>query len=163
MHKLKKEIGIESIWVAIPATLAILTIGLLFGFDGWSSEPIEIQLHDTYLIISKGRVFTVLFANLTFWFFLCRQVKLKFENPVSNVILLGATGLLVFVTTLTIGFIGAMNQGWVIYPPLSAMPNGVPETHSATSIINSFVQAYQIFLIIALGFIGVKTGQRIGR
>jgi heme/copper-type cytochrome/quinol oxidase subunit 1 len=158
---IKKEIRIDLTWIVVLASLTILIIGFLIGFDNWPSKPFEIQLHDTYIILSIRQVFTLLFLNITFWIFLIRQVRWKFEKQTSNVILICITGLLIFVTSLTIKFIGAMDQGWTIYPPLSALPNKLPETYSISSKINSFVQAYELFQIIVLGFVGVMIGRGI--
>jgi len=63
---IKKEIRTDLIWIAVIAALTVFIIGLLIGFDNWPSMPLEIQLHDTYFIISKGHVFTLLFLNITF-------------------------------------------------------------------------------------------------
>ena len=76
-------------------------------------------------------------------------------------VLLVVTGFLIFTTSLTIKFIGAMDQGWTIYPPISATPNELPEPYTITSKINSFVEAYELFQIIVLGFVGVMIGRGI--
>lgn len=158
---INKDIKTDVIWIFVLATLTVLIIGLLIGFDGWTSKPFEIQLHDTYIILSIGQVFTLIFLNTTFWVFLSRQISGKFERQTSNVILICVTGLLIFITSLTIKFLGTMDQGWTIYPPLSATPNKIPETYTITSIVNSLVQAYELFQIIALGFTGVMIGRGV--
>ena len=141
--------------------ITLLTIGLLLGFENWTTKPFEIQLHDTYIILSIGQVFLLLFLNVTFWAYLIRQWKNRFKRQSSNFVLLLVTGLLIFTTSLIIKFIGVMDQGWTIYPPLSSSPSKVPETYTITSEINSFVQVYELFQIGVLGFIGIRIGRGI--
>lgn len=158
---IKKNIGTDLVWLLAIGTMALLTIGLLIGFDDWRTKPFDIQLHDTYLILSIGQVFLLLFLNVTFWTYLIRQGKNRFERQSSNIVLLLVTGLLIFITSLTIKFIGSMDQGWTIYPPLSSSPAKIPETYTITSKINSIVQAYELFQIAVLGFIGIMIGRGI--
>lgn len=149
------------IWLFALGTMTLLVIGLSIGFDNWRTKPFEIQLHDTYIILSIGQVFILLFLNVTFWTYLIRQGKNEFERQSSNIVLLLTTGLLIYITSLTIKFIGSMDQGWTIYPPMSSSPTKIPETYTITSKINSFVQVYELFQIGVLGFIGIRIGRGI--
>lgn len=146
------------IWLFAIATVSLLAIGLLTGFANLGTEPIGIQFHDTYIVLSLGQMFSLLFLNLAFWTYIVRQVKNRFKRQSSNVVLLVVTGLLILATSLTIKFVGAMDQGWIVYPPLSALPDGIPEQDTITSKINYFLQGYQLFQIGVLGFIGIKIG-----
>jgi heme/copper-type cytochrome/quinol oxidase subunit 1 len=155
---IKKDLRTDLIWLFALGTMTLLTIGLLIGFDNWTSRPFEIQLHDTYIILSIGQVFLLLFLNVTFWTYLIRQGKNGFKRQSSNIVLMLVTGLLIFITSLTIKFIGSMDQGWTIYPPMSSSPTKIPEKYSITSGINSIVQVYELFQIGVLGFIGIRIG-----
>lgn len=157
----KTNLKTDLIWIVAIATMTVLIIGLFFGFDEWTTKPFEIQFHDAYVILSVGQVFTLLFLNIAFWVFLTRQIRCKFEKQTSNVVLICITGLLIFITSLTIKFIGSMDQGWTIYPPLSAVPNKFPETYTITSKINLYVQIYELFQIFVLGFVGVVIGRKV--
>jgi heme/copper-type cytochrome/quinol oxidase subunit 1 len=156
---IKKNLRIDLIWLFALGMMTLLTIGLLIGFDNWRTKPFEIQLHDTYIILSIGQVFLLFFLNVTFWTYLIRQGKNRFKTQSSNVVLLLVTGLLIFTTSLTIKFIGSMDQGWTIYPPLSSSPVKIPEKYTITSKINSAVQVYELFQIGVLGFIGIRIGR----
>ncbi len=158
---IKKDLRNDLIWLFALGTMTLSIVGLSIGFDNWITKPLEIQLHDTYIILSIGQVFLLLFLNITFWTYLVRQGKNRFERQSSNIVLLLITGLLIFITSLTIKFIGSMDQGWTIYPPLSSSPTKIPETYTITSKINSFVQGYELFQIGVLGFIGIRIGRRI--
>ena len=158
---IKKDLRNDLIWLFALGTMTLLIVGLSIGFDNWTTKPFEIQLHDTYIILSIGQVLLLLFLNITFWTYLVRQGKNRFERQSSNIVLLLTTGLLIFITSLTIKFIGSMDQGWTIYPPMSSSPTKIPETYTITSKINSFVQGYELFQIGVLGFIGIRIGRRI--
>lgn len=156
---IKKDLRTDLIWLFALATMTLLGIGLSIGFDDWRTKPFEIQLHDTYIILSIGQVFLLLFLNVTFWTYLIRQWKNRFERQSSNFVLLVTTALLIFITSLTIKFIGAMDQAWTIYPPMSSLPTKIPETYTIASKANSFVQLYELFQIGALGFVGIRIGR----
>lgn len=158
---IKKDLRTDFIWLFALGVITLLTIGLLIGFDNWRTRPFEIQLHDTYIILSIGQVFLLLFLNVTFWTYLIRQGRNRFKRQSSNIVLLLVTGLLIFITSLTIKFIGSMDQGWTIYPPLSSLPTKIPETYTITSKINSFIQVYELFQIGVLGFIGIRIGRGV--
>jgi len=149
----------DLIWIVTIVAMTVLIIGLLVGFDQWATKPLDIQFHDTYIILSIRQVFILSFLNIAFWVFLTRQIRCKFERLTSNIVLICITGLLIIITSLTIKFIGSMDQGWTIYPPLSAVPNKIPETYTITSKINSLVQAYELFQIITLGYVVVMLGR----
>lgn len=156
---IKKDLRTDLIWLFALATMTLLAIGLSIGFDDWRTKPFEIQLYDTYIILSIGQVFLLLFLNVTFWTYLIRQGKNRFERQSGNFVLLVTTGLLIFITSLTIKFIGAMDQAWTIYPPMSSSPTKIPETYTITSKVNSFVQLYELFQIGTLGFVGIRIGR----
>ena len=158
---IEKEVRTDLIWLFALAVMTSLAIGLLIGFDNWRTKPFDIQLHDTYFILSIGQVFLLLFLNVTFWTYLIRQGKNKFKRQSSNIVLLLVTGLLIFITSLTIKFIGSMDHGWTIYPPLSSSPGKIPEKYTITSEINSFVQVYELLQIGVLGFIGIMIGRGV--
>lgn len=158
---IKKDLSTDLIWLFALGTATLLIIGLLIGFDNLSAKPFEIQSHDTYIILSIQQVFLLLFLNVTFWIYLIRQAKNGFKRQSSNIVLLLVTGLLIFFTSLTIKFIGSMDQSWTIYPPLSSPPTKVPTKYTITSAINSFVQFYEVLQIVFLGFIGIRIGRRI--
>ena len=157
---IKKDLRTDLIWLFALGTVTLLIIVLLIDFEHLG-RPFEIQLYDTYLILSIKQVFSLLFLNITFWTYFVRQGKNRFKRQSSNIVLLLVTGLLIFSTSLTIKFIGTMDQGWTIYPPLSALPAKIPETYTITSKINSFIQGYELLQIGVLGFIGIRIGRGI--
>lgn len=158
---IKSDLRKDIIWLFALGATVLVIIGLLIGFDDWRTKPFEIQLHDTYIILSISQVFVLSFLNIAFWTYLIRQARNRFKRQSSNIVLLLTTGLLIFVISLTIKFVGSMDAGWTVYPPLSSSPTKIPETYSITSSINTLIQWYEVFLIIVLGFTGIRIGRRL--
>lgn len=156
----KKNIKIDLNWLFTLGVVTLLTIGLVSGFDDWESKAFDIQFHDNYLILSIGQVFLLLYLNVTFWIYLIRQGINRFKRQSGNVILLILSGLLIFITSQTFKFSGSIDDGWTIYPPMSASPTNIPEKYIIPSAINSFIQAYELFQIGVLGLIGIMIGKR---
>jgi len=149
---LKKEIRIEIIWILSLAVLTIILIGVLTGKD---SNVIDNQLYDTYYVLNQTDSFFLIFLNTGFWVYFIRQLINKFKTPLSNIVLIFITGLLIFITTFTFIF---ANHGWTIYPPLSASQNPI-----TTFEFKPLLIIYQFFQIAVLGFVGVRTGRGIER
>src|SRR5690606_41755358 len=133
---IKKDLRTDLIWLFALATMTLLAIGLSIGFDDWRTKPFEIQLYDTYIILSIGQVFLLLFLNVTFWTYLIRKGKNRFERQSGNFVLLVSTDLLFFITSLTIMSIVEMDQTWIIHPPMRSSPTKIPETYTITSKVN---------------------------
>src|SRR5690348_8215379 len=98
---LKKEIRIETTWIL---SLAVLTIILIVILTDKESEVISIQLYDTYYVLNQTESFFLIFLNVGFWAYFVRQLINKFKTPLSNIVLIFITGLLVFITTFTFIF-----------------------------------------------------------
>jgi hypothetical protein len=149
----------DLIWLSALGIITLLIFGLLIGFDHWRTRWFEIQLPDAYIVLGSWQVWSLLFLNTTFWTYLIRQAESRFERHSSNIVLLSVTGLLIFITSLTIRYTGSMNQGWTIYPPLSSSSGKTLEKYIITPEINSFVQVYELFQISVFGFVGIWIGR----
>ena len=82
--------------------------------------------------------------NVTFWTYLIRQGKNGFRRQSSNIVLLLVTGILIFITSLTIKFVGSVDQGWTICPLLSSSPTKIPDKiydHLRNQFLRSSVRA----------------------
>ncbi len=156
----KNDLITDLIWILGIAILSWMVIGLWVGFDDWRGKPLEIQFYDTYIVLSMGQIFLLLFLNLAFWIFLVRQSANKFKRLSTNIVVLLVAGVLIFLTSLTSKFVGSFDQGWTIYPPLSASPTA---RHNMTSGINAFLQGYEAFQLIVLAFVGIQVGRGIER
>jgi len=92
---MNKSIGIEVGWVILVGFTTILLIGFLTHFNFFINNTVDIQLHDTYVVLDFWNSFIIIFLNLCFWFFLLRQLKYKFESKTLNYFQLTLTGLLI--------------------------------------------------------------------
>jgi hypothetical protein len=156
MEMLDNRIKREFIWLGSIGLIDFLVIQILVGWGNWG---IDIEIRDSYIILSVEQIFFLIFLNITFLTYLLRQVLNRFESPLGNLILLVVTGLLIYVTSMTVKFIGSMDQGWIIYPPVSSSPVVLKEKYKITASINLFVQLYELGQILVLSTAGIMTGR----
>ena len=105
--------------------ISVSIIGLVNGFDKLVAGNFHIQLYDTYYITNKYLVSAGLFLIICHIAYLARQIIHRFSTTLPNLILLAVSGLLIIVISQFISQLSTMNLikgGWVIYPPLSALP-----------------------------------------
>lgn len=157
----KKEI----FWI-LGITAVILSIYILtFGIQGFKgSTTLDINVHDTYFLISNFH-FIVLLSIISFFIiYFIRALKWRFKNLTVNVVLMISIILLIIVLTETYSFIDNVvqeNSGWTIYPPLSASDIKVEDKVEVKSFYNSsiIVLCLQTFLLLFLTFLGFKIGR----
>jgi hypothetical protein len=156
MIMLEKKGKREFIWLGLIALTDFLIIQLLVGWGNWG---LDIVIRDSYIILTAGQIFFILFLNISFLVYVVKQVLNKFENLYANLILLVVVGLLIYVSSMTIKFIGSIDQGWIIYPPFSSSPVVLKEKYKITASVNVFVQFYEIAQILILSITGIMTGR----
>jgi len=86
----------ELYWIIGAFLTAALLTGLFFSFN--YTENVEIQLHDTYILVFPVYFGLVLWVILTFFIFLMAGIRTKFAKRVSTWILLLANSLLTIFT-----------------------------------------------------------------
>ena len=153
---LDKKAKREVIWLGLIGLIDFFIIQVLVGWGNWG---LDIVIRDSYVILSAGQIFFIIFLNISFLVYLIKQVLNKFENLLGNLILVVVTGLLIYVSSMTVKFIGSMDQGWIIYPPFSSSPDVLKEKYKITAGINVFVQLYEIAQIFILSIAGIMTGR----
>jgi len=146
----------EVIWLGMIGLIDFFIIQVLVGWGNWG---LDLVIRDSYVTLSAGQIFFIIFLNISFLVYLIKQVLNKFENLLGNLILVVVTGLLIYVSSMTVKFIGSMDQGWIIYPPFSSSPDVLKEKYKITSGINVFVQLYEIAQIFILSIAGIMTGR----
>ena len=154
---LDKKIKRELIWLSSIGVVDFLIIQILVGWGNWG---LDIVIRDSYIILTSGQIFFIIFLNIAFLIYLIKQLLNRFENQYGNLILPVVTGLLIYVSSITIKFIGSMDQGWIIYPPFSSSPVILKEKYRITASINICVQLYEIAQICVLSFTGIMTGHK---
>ncbi len=99
--------------VLLTGLIGILTLGLrLIRF-----EPIDIQIHDTYIVVGNFTYLLVIFTILLVGIYLIRAVATKFNNLPVNLILL-------------VGFAIAITLLMVYLVQLNNWPDGVEAHHT---------------------------------
>ena len=154
---MKKEI----LWILASLLIAIIS-SLLLGFDGNSS--IDINIHDTYFVLERWTVITLLFCVSLSIIFVVRCFAFRFRRTPTNVILMLALAGLVFIFwNLSILFSG-INSGWTEYPPLSSIPEeGQPERDVFSQLpmaINTILLLLNLGLVVVAFVSGLKMKNR---
>jgi hypothetical protein len=95
--------------------LTILLIGivipsLIFGFDFYLKEHIEIQLHDTYYIFAPFEFGLAVTAPIIFTVFLIKGLKNGFSQRLTNIFLCVGVILLLLVVIEIVEFLGSFNN-----------------------------------------------------
>lgn len=102
-------------------------IALLFGFDQLSKPDLDIQLHDTYFVLSTIGLGVHLFLWLAYLYYLLIQLIGKFRLNTSTVIMISTNALL--LTFYAHLYIQLGHIGWEIDPDY--------KTVSATTLLDS--------------------------
>lgn len=162
MRLIKKEIY----WLLGTIFTVLILNTLFFGFNGFKSESvIDINVHDTYYVISNLDVLLLMFVGVHFIIYLIRVLNNKFKTVAANVMLMISI-IALFVVIKGINSILELfmvqNSGWTINPPLST--DGIEhEIESKENRFDLYVNLLfytQVLLMIFLAFIGFKTGQK---
>ena len=134
-------------WVRHIGAICLFGVAIYFLLKlafpyGINSGSIDIQLHDTYFVISLFHapvLLTVITYSLFTFFY---QLFLKWKNPIVNITQLIFLGLFIVLWSwITYAFwpvlekvftFQTQTEGWTIYPPLSALPKEMPPPPAST-------------------------------
>ena len=136
----------------------VLTI-LLFGVDGFKMDStLDINIHDTYFVIANFHCIVILFVATFFWVYFFRSIRMKFKNPVANLVFLISIVLAVLLNSEIISFLKAIH-----YPrndfDNSANEIGRNEVAVIMAIFAKVLFGIQIVLLTLLTYVGFKTGR----
>ena len=154
---LRSELVKESYWI-FGAVASVLIISWLLGGNLLSTESVDIQLHDTYLVATPIQWLAFLSITVLFSIYLIRVI-LNSKRLSLHLALLVFT-LMLFVTVLYLRSIYvAAHSGWVVYPPLSAMQ---VDPGSGFRIVKTLSLVLCIGLLLFSGFLSWKVYNLIG-
>ena len=88
----------EIYWSVGTFLTTILVTGLIFDFNYF--DEVDVQLHDTYIVVLPFYFSLIFWIVLTFLIFLIRGFKNRFLNKVSTWILLVANSLMIVFTSM---------------------------------------------------------------
>lgn len=161
----KREIFIEFTWLLALLIISFCIDFFIFGRLSLFRDQMDIQMHDTYYIISGIKWFLGLFFFLSTLVYMIKESVRRFSHSLSNVILtilLISTLFLVLQGHRFVYAIQHMQGGWKVYPPLSAMPE-VMETIPAppTPLWSMLFIGIELLMVLGLFLLGFKTGRSI--
>lgn len=144
-----KPIITEVIILVVIYIVARLSIPFLTASWGGNAS-LDINLHDTYFVIDRSALAIPAFLMLTTFIYLIKEGFYRYKRKLQNLILIIFNFLFLIVVYPFSALMNMMPKpGWTIYPPLSALPNGViPTADKGENILYSIKQATPIVIII---------------
>lgn len=146
----------EALWFCVPIVLtALLFLLPIINVNGVTTD---INIYDTYFVISSITFFAGCLSIVGFIFYLVKTVATRYNNNISNIVFIIFNSILIFILTQFIVIDSQMNnEGWSIYPPLSAMEDKIPEeTGSSFGTLQFIVLGFVMFLAFSAFMTGKK-------
>ena len=149
----------KEIYWLIGTILFILIFNFTFlGIDCLGDSTIDINVHDTYFVITKIHFF-VIFTFLIFYaIYLIRMLRRLFKNLTANLVFLILNIFAIILISQIISFSESFAEvaGKTEYPPLSV--GNIEHKGNNFGSLSYYLLFTQILLIIFQTFISVKTG-----
>jgi hypothetical protein len=132
-----------------------------------STADFEINFHDTYFVFAEQTAVTLLFFMMVTICYCIKEALFGFRRQLQNLILITSDFLfIVFVYPLSEFFKLIPNQGWTIYPPLSALGKASFPTYSQMTKYMTFMGYFKLFtsvivivFLVILIIISILTGK----
>lgn len=153
----------ELLWLAIAFIGAALICYLPFDSDA-RGVFLDLQMHDTYFVISRATIIPPVFLLLTFVLYFIKEIRKRFSRKVPNTIVL-VSGLLLIILLAFVNksiIILGTNYGWTAYPPLSMIPESGPEGATLNPFAARLANALtvlQIMVTVALLYVVFHWGR----
>ncbi|MGW9686349.1 hypothetical protein [Flagellimonas sp. 2504JD1-5] len=149
----------ELYWFLGTLGLVFLITVLLFGLDGFDPDAtFDINIHDTYLVISKVQ-FTLLIPVFVFFtIYLYRTFRNGFKNLTMNIIAMVATIVMLLVLD---GFVSFMDALITPYDPMERelLSRASYPVERMMSVLLTMIKVFQVVLLVFLGYCGFKAGR----
>lgn len=150
MKKVLKIELIKLIWTIVCFLLGYFYLINSDNFIFFSTDTLDIHLHDTYFVIDIAHFWLAVFLVLHFSLNTIYSLNTKFFSSVANTIYLLEIIALYFLVEITASLFCTTQQGWTSYPPLSALQ--VNDTFSSGQPLFSFSLITIPFLIYLIVF-----------
>lgn len=158
------EVIIEFAWLTVSF---VLTAAICYYLFNWifGQGTLSIQLYDTYFVFSVPIILFTIFFTIAFFLLFLKGISTKFTQLIADLFLLTVGFCLVSSISFLTKEITAQSTviGWVIYPPLAAIPNTSPESDKVirlTGILVNSLIAFQLIVTIALGYVAFRWGRQ---
>lgn len=136
--------------------VALLLVLLLLGLDSFDAEAtLDINIYDTYFVISKSQIIPLLFVMVFFVLYFFHVLRWNFKNLSINLIFLLATILFILVLGKTIAIMDVFNM-------VDSNGIGLDESNiisDVTRLASNMLFIIQILLLILLAYSGFKIGR----
>ena len=160
---MSRQILSEILWLTISWTVTFL-IFLLFIGSPFANDTVDLHLHDTMFVIPRLHIFVTIFFILSLIIFIVKETRNSFRKPIANLVLiiLGITLVVLFSVALKIISL-VSNDGWTLYPPLSAL--GTDEAieiqdDKLSKYLGNFLILLQVLVILVLVFVSYRWGKQ---
>ena len=154
-----KRLPLLLFWLLASAGAALLLAGAVTGFDKLSQPQLDIQLHNTYFVVSRSFLVGLLWILMLLLIGLV--LLLRSRRPLQlHVFLVAISALLIGVTTCLISplVISSMG-GWTIYPPLDTKDLPPAPPISPYQLLLNGVYALQFLAVATLGYCCYRIGK----
>lgn len=143
----------ELLWFFGTLSLSLLFHLFFKGFDSFTADStLDINIHDTYFVISDLIFFTVKSALLFFFVYLLRMLCSNFKNLYANFVFIIACALVVLILTNSISLIQSMSNVFDVNTSNN-------QTHSLRSTIGNALILTNALLVLFASLVGFKTGR----
>ncbi|PWS27390.1 hypothetical protein DHW03_07180 [Pedobacter yonginense] len=152
-----KPIFKELLWLFLPLLMII-------GGYIWLGElSLEINLFDSYLVISPTPCVFLLYVGMVFVIYLIKETKHHYQRKAQNLITIFSGLILTIICTLINGFIYTfLFNSWTVYPPLSGLnepPEKIINFHKLIGL--TIGVGFQIIIILFLINLAYNWGKAI--
>ncbi|MBM1104554.1 hypothetical protein JQC67_00245 [Aurantibacter crassamenti] len=148
----KKEI----FWLVGTIVIVLVLILIFFGIDGFNiNSTFDINIHDTYFVISNIHLIFLLSVSLFFTIYFIRTIRNRFKNMTVNLVLIIATILFTIALGKTITMLGFFSGPTInvsIVESENVVKNGL-------KVISQILFTVQIALLVLLAYFGFRTGR----
>ena len=146
----------EIYWLVGTIIIVVILTLVIFGLDGFKSDStLDLNIHDTYFVITNFNLIPLIFVFTFFVVYLLRTTRRNFKNITANLILMIVTILFVLVAGKLIGILDFFSDP---YNNQNDTLNKSPVAH-AIGILSKVMFVFQIGLLLLLGYSGFKTGR----
>lgn len=156
---------IETGWLAGAFFGALVICYFLLNIN-IQTQTAQVQVYDTHLVLSAKEPVATLFFLLAFGGYLIRAIQQRFSRASTNGILLAAGLLLLVPITMLNTYLltEAVPVGYVVYPPLAAVPT-IPAGGDALSkliaTVTSSLVVFQLLVIVILLYAAFRWGRQV--
>lgn len=159
-----KPLLLEILWLLACIAISII-IGLrIFGKTVFI-DSIDINLHDTYLVIKKQHLLIFFFVFISFSIYYFKELKHSFRRKIQRSFIFFLGFILIILASLAVQLLPFFNpynvNGWTVYPPLSMQTeiNQYEQNFFILTVVSKAVLILQIIVVSMMLSVAFKWGR----